>query len=379
MDCGKLKFDFADQEERDEAVGPIIKVMGVGGCGCNIINDMVDLSLTGADLISVNADLQSLNSRNAHEKIQIGKMLTNGMGAGSRPDIGEKAAEEDRETLENRLTGTDMLFIAAGLGGGTGSGAAPVIADIARSKDILTVAVVITPFKSEMQKSAKRQIVEDSLKKIKDKVNNVIVISNDKIRELCENLRLSEAYREANKVLINIINGIITTVGKAGSQNIDFKDVQTTLRQRGEGFIGIGRASGTDRAQKALQKALNNPFIGAKELTGAKNVLINFTGDIITKELDIIEDIQKLAGDNASVKYGIVEDMTLGEDIEVVVMVSGISGRADEDTSPEQRKTFRNMEKMAKQLVESGYDNVDTPSFERYPQDSDDPEGRLPN
>lgn len=373
MEDGKLKFDFAEETEKNEHVGPIIKVLGVGGCGCNIINDMVELSLTGAELVSVNTDLQSLNSRNANEKMQIGKRLTNGMGAGSRPETGEKAAEEDRDMIENKLRGTDMLFIAAGLGGGTGSGAGPVIADIARSLDILTVAVVITPFKCEMQKSAKKQIVEDTLKKLREKVNNVIVISNDKIRELCENLRLSESYREANKVLIGIITGIVTMVAKTGMQNIDFEDVKTTLKQRGDAFIGIGKASGTDRAQKALHKALNNPFVGAKELAGAKNVLINFTGDIITKELDIIDDIQKLAGDNASVKYGIVEDITLGEDIEVVVMVSGISGRVEEEVTVEQQDTFNKMGRMAKQLVDDGYDNVDTPAYERYPLD------RLPN
>jgi cell division protein FtsZ len=367
MEDGKLKFDFAE-EEKSQNVGPIIKVLGVGGCGCNIINDMVELQLEGAELVSVNTDMQSLRSRNANEKMQIGKKLTNGMGAGSRPETGEKAAEEDREMIENKLRGTDMLFIAAGLGGGTGSGAGPVIADIARSLDILTVAVVITPFKCEMQRSAKKQIVEESLKKIRDKVNNVIVISNDKIRELCENLRLSESYREANKVLIGIINGIVTMVGKTGMQNIDFEDVKTTLKQRGDAFIGIGRAR-----QKALHKALNNPFIGAKELAGAKHVLINFTGDIITKETDIIDDVQKLAGDNASVKYGLVDDMTLGEDIEVVIMVSGISGRADEEVTEEQLDTFKKMDRMAKQLVESGYDNVDTPAYERYPLD------RLPN
>jgi cell division protein FtsZ len=366
MEEGKLKFDFAD-EEKGGSVGPIIKVMGVGGCGCNIINDMVELSLDGAELISVNTDMQSLNSRNAQEKMQIGRKLTNGMGAGSKPEIGEKAAEEDRDIIENKLRGTDMLFIAAGLGGGTGSGAGPVIADIARSLDILTVAVVITPFKSEMQKSTKKQIVEDSLKKLKEKVNNTIVISNDKIREICENMRLSESYREANKVLINIISGIVTMVGRTGMQNIDFQDVRTTMRQRGDAFIGIGRASGTDRAQKALHKALNNQFIGSKDLAGAKNVLINFTGDIITKELDIIGDIQKLAGENASVKYGVVEDISLGDEIEVVVMLSGISGRMEEQLTEEQLNKYQKMELLAKQLVESGYDNVDTPAFERYP------------
>lgn len=372
MEDGKLKFQYAE-EEKSQTVGPIIKVMGIGGCGCNIINDMVDLSLLGAELVSVNTDLQSLSSRNAHEKMQIGKKLTNGMGAGSKPEIGEKAAEEDRELLENKLRGCDMLFIVTGLGGGTGSGAGPVVADIARSLDILTVAAVITPTKCEMHKGAKKQIVEDALKKIREKVNNVIVISNDKIRELCENLRITESYREANKVLINIINGIVTMVATTGVQNIDFQDVRTTLRQKGDAFIGIGRASGTDRAQKALHKALNNPFIGAKDLAGAKNVLINFTGDIITKELDIIDDIQKLAGDNASVKYGVAEDLTMGEDIEVVVMVSGISGRIEEQVSEEQIDTFEKMGRMAKQLVENGYDDVDRPPFERYPID------RLPN
>lgn len=372
MEEGKLKFEYVKEEE-SQKVGPLIKVVGVGGCGCNIINDMVELSLGGAELVSVNTDLQSLNSRNADEKIQIGKKLTNGMGAGSKPEIGEKAAEEDRALIENKFRGTDMLFIAAGLGGGTGSGAGPVIADIARSLDILTVAVVITPAKSEMRNGAKKQIVEDTLKKLREKVNNVIVISNDKIRELCENMKVSASYREANKVLINIISGIVTMVATTGMQNIDFQDVKTTLRQRGDAFIGIGRASGTDRSQKALHKALNNPFIGAKDLAGAKTVLINFTGDVITKELDIIDDIQKLAGDNASVKYGIVEDISLGEDIEITVMVSGISGKEEEEVSSEQLDTFKKMEIMAKQLVESGYEDIDKPSYERFPHN------RFPN
>jgi cell division protein FtsZ len=360
-----LKFGMVEKE--NEIYGPVIKVVGIGGCGCNIIHDMVEAGIAGAELISINTDLKSLNSRMAHEKIQIGKKLTKGLGSGSKPDVGEKAAEEDRQSIEEKLEGTDLLFIAAGLGGGTGSGAGPVVADIARSMNILTVAVVITPFKCEMERSQKKTIVDESLRKITEKVNNVMVISNDKVIEIGENMRFSEAYKEANKVLISFVNGLIGMVAKTGIQNIDFEDIKTTLREKGKTFIGIGKAGGTDRAQKALTMALNNPFIGAVELSGAKHVLINFTGDIITKELSIVDEMRKLTGDRASIKYGVVDDVTMGDEIEIVILVSGIS----ETTMAEEAKTvtdkFHKMEILAKQLVESGYENVDTPSFERYP------------
>lgn len=360
-----LKFDLVEKES--EIYGPVIKVMGIGGCGCNIIHDMVESGMVGAELISVNTDLKSLNSRMAHEKIQIGKKLTKGLGSGSKPEVGEKAAEEDRQMLEEKIEGTDLLFIAAGLGGGTGSGAGPVIADIARSMNILTVAVVITPFKCEMENSHKKFIVDESLKKITEKVNNVIVISNDKVIEIGQNMRFSEAYKEANKVLISFVNGLIGMVAKTGIQNIDFEDIKTTLWEKGKTFIGIGRAGGTDRAQKALVKALNNPFIGQVELSGAKHVLINFTGDIITKELSIVDEIRKLTGDKASIKYGVVDDIAIGDEIEVVILVSGISEKDVIEQVKDMSDKFHKMEILAKQLVESGYENVDTPSFERYP------------
>lgn len=360
-----LKFDLVEKE--NETYGPVIKVMGIGGCGCNIIHDMVESGILGAELISVNTDLKSLNSRMSHEKIQIGKKLTKGLGSGSKPEVGEKAAEEDRQTIEQKLEGTDLLFIAAGVGGGTGSGAGPVIADIARSMNILTVAVVITPFKSEMEKSQKKFIVDESLKKITEKVNNVIVISNDKVKELGQNLRFLEAYKEANKVLISFVNGLIGMVAKTGIQNIDFEDIKTTLREKGKTFIGIGRASGTDRAEKALAKALNNPFIGEVNLSGAKHVLINFSGDIITKELSIVDELRKLTGDKASIKYGVVDDVALGDEIEIVILVSGISEIEIIEQARDISNKFHKMEILAKQLVESGYENVDTPSFERYP------------
>jgi len=359
-----LKFDLV---EKEEVCGPVIKVMGVGGCGCNIIHDMVEAGIAGAELVSVNTDLKSLNSRMAHEKIQIGKKLTKGLGSGSKPEVGEKAAEEDREALEQQLEGTDLLFIAAGLGGGTGSGAGPVIADIARSMNILTVAVVITPFKREMEKSQKKIIVDEALKKLTEKVNNVIVISNDKVIENCENMRCSEAYREANKVLISFVNGLIGMVAKIGVQNIDFEDINTTLRERGKTFIGIGRAGGTDRAQKALASALNNPFIGEVKLAGAKHVLINFIGDIITKELSIVDELRKLTGDKASIKYGVVEDLSLGDEIEIVILVSGITEAIEIEVVNNAIDRFQKMELLAKQLVERDYENVDIPTFERYP------------
>ncbi len=369
---GKLKFEYAEMEA-DETTGIKIKVIGVGGCGCNIINDMSEAGLSDADLIAANTDMQSLQRVLAGEKIQIGNKLTKGGGAGSNPEKGEKAAEEDRDLLESKLRGTDMLFITCGLGGGTGSGAAPVIADIARGLDILTVGVVITPTKMEMDNPRKRKIVEESMARLKDKVNSIITISNEKIFEVCElATTIPQAYKEANKVLIDIVNGIVAMIAKPGLQNIDFEDVKATLKQKGDTYLGIGRASGTDKAKKAFERALKNPFIGDVELNGAKEMLINFVGNITVAELKEIDNIKKMTGKDASLKYGVVCDDSMGDEIEVVILISGIKdGATSVGVMPDfaAEKKVEHVTTMignsVRTLVENNYENVEIPTFQR--------------
>ncbi len=365
MEEGKLKFEFGDMEAQ-ESVGQIIKVVGVGGCGCNVASDMYKIGVKDAELVGVNTDMQSLGKTEADEKLQIGKQLTSGGGAGNKPERGEKAAEEDRDLLENKLRGTDMLFITCGLGGGTGSGAAPVVADIAQSMGILTVAAVITPTNFELLNKEKRKVVEDSLRKLKSKVNNIIVISNEKISEICRNLPVMEAYKEINKVLINIINGLVEMISRPGEQNIDFEDVKTALKQKGDIFIGIGQAGGTDKSKKAFDMAINNPFFGEVNLGGAKNMIVNFRGNITVDELYEISGLMEKTGKNVNVKYGYASDMSLGDEIEVVIMITGISSAPVEYNSEADEKKADRMGIFARQIMENDYDKVDIPPFERY-------------
>jgi cell division protein FtsZ len=366
----KLKFEYAEME-KDENAGIKIKVIGVGGCGCNIIDDMAGFGIRDAELIAVNTDMQSIKRVNADDKIQIGNKLTKGGGAGSNPEKGEMAAEEDRELLETKLRGTDMLFITCGLGGGTGSGAAPVIADIARGLDILTVGVVITPTRMELDNPKKKKIVDESLARLKEKVNSVIMISNEKILEVCDGaVTVPQAYKEANKVLINIVNGIIAMITMPGLQNIDFEDVKATLKQKGDTFLGIGRASGTDKAKKAFDLALKNPYIGDVDINGAKEVLINFVGNITVAELKEIENIKKKTGKDASLKYGVVCDDSMGDEIEVVILISGIRNQAvtkhAEVVIPDKVEKAANLFDLnVRSYVDSNYDNVEIPTFQR--------------
>lgn len=369
----KLKFEM-EGTSAEEFSGIQLKVVGVGGCGCNIIDDMYGMGSKSAEFVSVNTDMQSLSSKEADEKVQIGKKLTGGRGAGQMPEKGEKAAEEDRELLEQKLKGADMLFIVAGMGGGTGSGAAPVIADIARSLDILTVGVVITPMNFEMSKSDKKKIVDEAVAKMRDKVNALMVISNEMMNERCDkNLKLKEAYREVNRVIANIIRGVIYVITETGTQNIDFEDVKTTLRQKGEAYIGIGRASGADRVEKAFMKAMNNPFMGDMSLSGAKNVLVNFAGDVLLNEVAYIEQLKKATGEMASVKFGVVEDASFGDEIEVVVMVSGIVPRDLEAPKKAEAETKNmRMNQITRRMAENDYNDIDIPAYERYKVNGDD-------
>ncbi|MFP4465563.1 MAG: cell division protein FtsZ [Candidatus Goldiibacteriota bacterium] len=372
----EMKFELVEKEA-EESVGAIIKIVGVGGCGCNIVNDMCEIGINEAELIAVNTDVQSLQRVDLAEKVHIGKKLRGGRGSGNNPGVGEKAAEEDREYIENMLRGTDLLFITAGLGGGTGSGAAPVIAEIAREMDILTVAVVITPFEMELD-SRKEGYVKDSMKKLKDKVKNVIEIPNDRIYEACDKqMNVIEAYREINKALIRVINGLVQMITMTGIQNIDFEDVKTTLQADGDAFLGIGRESGTEKVRKAFEKAINDPYTGKIELNGARNILINFVGNINIEELREIKNVKDLVGGDASVKFGMASSPELGEDIEVVVLMSGMNAGNEKETKTQEERTVKKAKDMTSWIrknVDDDYNDVDRPTWQRIELEDEDNE-----
>jgi len=366
------QFEILETKEFEEYVGAIIKVMGVGGCGCNIINDMHTFGLNDAELIGVNTDVQSLGRINANEKIQIGKQLRRGRGSGNKPEIGQKSAEEDRGLIENKLTGTDMLFIVAGLGGGTGSGASPVIAELARSAGILTVAVVITPFKLELNEE-KTRIVEESLASLKERADTVITISNEKLFKVFDkNKSIHEAYSEVNRALINIISGIVKMITVTGDQNIDFEDVKTALKEGGNAFIGIGKSGGMDRAKQAYENAIKNPFMDDVNLAGAKIILANYAGNITLNEIKEIENIKAqhdaMAEDKPWVKFGWANDQSMGDEIEVTILIAGINSGIGSLREKEEKKVKGvPLVENINELMADNYSNekIDIPTYQR--------------
>jgi len=377
------QFEIVETKELEQYVGAIIKVMGVGGCGCNIVNDMYSTGINDAELIGVNTDLQSLGRINSHEKIQIGRQITRGRGSGNKPEIGRKSAEEDKSLIDNKLTGTDLLFIVAGLGGGTGSGASPVIAELARSAGILTVAVVITPFNLELNET-KAGIVQESMASLKEKADTVITISNENLFKIFDkNKSMPEAYAEVNKALINIINGIVKMITLTGVQNIDFEDVRTALKEGGNAFIGIGRAGGVDRAKRAYENAIKNPFLDDIKLTGAKIILANYMGNITLNEIKEIENIKAQQdvgqdGEKPWVKFGWANDPSMGDEIEVTILIAGIRSGAEYYREKEEKKSKEvKLVTIINKLMEDNYSSemIDMPAYERI--NSQEPPAQL--
>ena len=253
-----------------------IKVIGVGGGGSNAVNRMIDSDVKGVEFIAVNTDAQALNRSLAETKLQIGDKLTRGLGAGANPEIGKKAAEESRESIENALKGADMVFVTAGMGGGTGTGAAPVIAEVAREVGALTVGVVTRPFTFEGRRRS--QQAENGIVALKDKVDTLIVIPNDRLLEIVDkNTPMLEAFREADNVLRQGVQGISDLIAVPGLINLDFADVKTIMTERGSALMGIGMATGENRAAEAAKKAICSPLLETS-IDGARGVLMNITG-----------------------------------------------------------------------------------------------------
>jgi len=309
--------------------GAKIRVVGVGGGGGNALNSMVNKGIEGVEFIAINTDAQVLEKNKAETKIQIGRNLTKGLGAGMVEEIGYKAVEESREEIEAALKGSDMVFVTAGMGGGTGTGGAPAVARIAKGLGSLVVTIVTKPFKFEGKQ--KMLLAERGIEKLKNEIDSLIVIPNENILKLVSKEATSkEAFEVADRVLHNAVSGISKIITETGEINVDFADVKTIMKDMGDAMIGTGIASGKDRAIQAAEDALLNPLLDEIKIAGSKCVLTNICANgLKVGEIEIINEIiQKAAGEDAKFIMGWVEDENMGDDIMVTLIATGFNQNA---------------------------------------------------
>jgi cell division protein FtsZ len=318
-----------------------IKVIGIGGGGNNTLSRIHEIGVKGGEMIAINTDAQDLLYTNADKKILIGRELTRGMGAGSNPQVGEDAAKETESEIKKKIEGADMVFITCGLGGGTGTGAAPIVADIAKKQGALVIGVVTMPFTIEGAKRIENAV--NGLEKMESIVDTLIVIPNDKLLEIVPDLPLQTAFRVADEILTNAVKGTAELVTKAGLVNLDFADVKTIMSNGGVSLIGVGESDSADRALQAVEKALNNPLLDV-DISSATGALVNIIGgpDLSLEESKtIIEEIGKSLSSSAKLIWGAQISPDMEKTIRVMVIITGVSSPqilgSDVKISPEER------------------------------------------
>jgi cell division protein FtsZ len=318
-----LRFQFADEIHGSAKM----KVVGVGGAGGNALNCMIEAGLSSVDFIAVNTDAQALQQNSATRRIQIGRETTRGLGAGANPDVGRQAVEENREEIRSGLEGADMIFITAGMGGGTGTGAAPVVAQLAKDIGALTVGVVTKPFAFEGKKRALQ--AERGLAELKQYVDTLIVIPNQRLISLVEReTTLIEAFKMADNVLLQATRGISDLIAIPGIVNVDFADVRTVMAQRGDALMGVGTGHGEHRAVEAAQQAISSPLLEEVSIRGARAILVNITGGTDLTLHDVAEAtsaIYEAAGEDAEVIFGAVNDPSVNGELQVTVIATGFN------------------------------------------------------
>ena len=319
-------FDLAEENLSDNAV---IKVVGVGGGGGNAVKHMLESNLDGVEFICANTDSKALIGLDSGITLQLGTTVTKGLGAGANPNIGRDSALEDQEKITELLTGADMVFITAGMGGGTGTGAAPVIAKVARELGILTVAVVTKPFPFEGRRRAK--VADEGIKELRDNVDSLITVPNERLLPvLGKNISLLKAFGEANNVLLNAVQGITDLIMRPGLINVDFADVQTVMKEMGMAMMGSGSATGEDRARVAAEAAIHNPLLEDINLKGARGVLVNITANDevgLSEFTEVGNIIEEYASEDATVVIGCAIDPSVGEEMRVTVVATGLVGK----------------------------------------------------
>ncbi len=356
-----LRFNF------DENANPMarMKVVGVGGAGGNAINRMIEAGLTGVEFISVNTDLQALNLSRAGCRIQIGKNSTKGLGAGADPEVGRRAIEEDREAVHDALEEADMVFVTAGMGGGTGTGAAPVVAEISRDLGALTVGIITKPFLFEGPKRMKR--AEEGIRELKTSVDTLIVIPNQRLLSIVsKNTPLNQAFQLADEILLHATKGISDLISVPGLINLDFADVRTVMANKGDALMGTGVATGEDRAIKAAQQAISSPLLEDVSISGAEGVLVNITGGdsmSLHEVNDATSVVFDAAGPEANIIFGAVIDPTLEEELRVTVIATGFGGQAQRGVLGLERGFG---------FVDTDLNELEIPAFQRLKRNNSD-------
>ncbi len=309
--------------DSDQGKGVTIRIVGVGGCGGNAVNNMIDRKISGVEYIVFNTDRQALLNSKAPLRVQIGKKATNGLGAGADPAKGRQAADDDREIIAAQLRGADLVFIAAGMGKGTGTGAAPVIASIARNMGILTIGVVTRPFNFEGQVKAK--IADGGITELRKYIDTLILVENEKILSIAEEgVSATEAFNMANDVLYRAAKGIADIITRHGHVNVDFADVRSIMSGAGDAVMGSAAAAGDRRALKASSDALNSPLLEGVSVKGAKGVLVNITGEVTMRDMsDAMNYIEEQVGSDAKIINGYVDEPQVSGEIRVTVIVTG--------------------------------------------------------
>ena len=345
-----VDFAFVIDDTADQKAN--IKVIGVGGSGGNAVGHMISKGMEGVDFLCANTDAQDLAQSHVATKIQIGIDTTKGLGAGMDPGIGSESAKESKEAIANAISETDMLFITAGFGGGTGTGASPVIAEIAKELGILTVAVVTKPFNWEGDLRA--QYAEEGIKELEKHVDSLIIIPNDKLQSLGKKITLVNAFEAANDVLLNSVQGIVELITVPGLMNLDFADVKKVMSDKGRGIMGSAVASGPDRGRRAIEEAVNSPLLEDIDLEGAQGILLNVTADedLEISEFDEIGGIVKsYASDQAKVIVGTAISKIMNDSIRVTIVATGLGERQSK----------------SKIVDKTNFSNFDRPITERNP------------
>lgn len=313
-------------DEKPMQIGSVIKIIGIGGAGGNAINTMIDNDLSGVEFIAANTDMMDLQKSKAKLKIQIGKKSTKGLGTGANPELGRQAAEESKEELCSQMEGADMVFIAAGMGGGTGTGGAPIIAKLARDMGILTLGIVSRPFDSEGLK--RKQNAEEGIKNLSEHVDTMIVIPNEKLKEIFSDMGIISAFHKADNVLYEAAKAVSDIINLSGYINVDFADVRTVMQNMGYALMGTGSAEGEGRAIHSAREALHNPLLSDINLQGCQALLINITAgsDMKMSELDEVSQVViSETGSAANIIMGLIFDESMNGKISVTIIATGLS------------------------------------------------------
>lgn len=386
-------FEIMDTQTQDA----VIKVIGVGGCGGNAVDHMIEQGVQGVEFIAINTDAQALKRSKARNQLQIGSGITRGLGAGAIPDVGRAAAEEDRDRIADMVGGANMVFITAGMGGGTGTGAAPIVAQVAKEMGILTVAVVTKPFAHEGKRT---RLAQAGIEALSEHVDSLIIVPNEKLMSvLGEDTTLLDAFRASNSVLQGAVAGIAEVINVPGLVNVDFADVRTLMSENGMAMMGSATASGPDRAKLAAEQAMSSPLLEDVNLAGARGVLVNISSSasLTLKEYKQVTNSVQFAVEDATVIVGSVFDENMGEELRVTIVATGLgsaierkqpkpelivsqrTGTHDEPTEvplvnyseldmPTVMRSNRRREAI-EAMKQSGVDTLDIPSFLRKQAD----------